>query len=377
MPGSSLRLPDGRAIQGPMTLDEEVLIDSLALYVVDAGDDRRWVTARDMRHPSITTPPSIETYPVDARWRKSARFDAFDSPRPVQVPDVRGGSMNFLSLGELVFRFNNREHRLIAFGEPGGGEFFVMFKDSTNFTTTYEGYRIVTPAVVNGGEFTVVDFNFAFNPPCAYSRYTLCPLPPRENRLQIAVEAGLKRLPSAQGLLTLVVMQTVMAAGDELLAFVRDALSRGVPRTEIEDVLRRSGWTTDQIRGALTAYADIDFPIPVPRARPYLSAREAFMYLVLFGTLYASAYNLGSLIFDFINLAFPDASQQSFDGYGQYVRESIRWSISWLIVAFPVFLYLSWLTERDVSRDPVEARLEGATMADVSHVVLGGMRPAR
>jgi hypothetical protein len=145
-----------------------------------------------------------------------------------------------------------------------------------------------------------------------------------------------------------------MAAGDELLAFVRDALSRGVPRTQIEDVLRRSGWTTDQIRGALTAYADIDFPIPVPRARPYLSAREAFVYLVLFGTLYASAYNLGSLIFDFINLAFPDASQQSFDGYGQYVRESIRWSISWLIVAFPVFLYLSWLTERDVSRDPVK-----------------------
>ena len=145
-----------------------------------------------------------------------------------------------------------------------------------------------------------------------------------------------------------------MAAGDELLAFVRDALSRGVPRTQIEDVLRRSGWTTDQIRGALTAYAEIDFPVPVPRARPYLSAREAFMYLVLFGTLYASAYNLGSLIFDFINLAFPDASQQSFDGYGQYVRESIRWSISWLIVAFPVFLYLSWLTERDVSRDPVK-----------------------
>jgi hypothetical protein len=145
-----------------------------------------------------------------------------------------------------------------------------------------------------------------------------------------------------------------MPAGDELLAFVRDALGRGVPRAQIEDALRRSGWTMDQIRGALTAYAEIDFPIPVPRARPYLSAREAFMYLVLFGTLYASAFNLGSLIFDFINIAFPDAAQQSFEGYGQYVRESIRWSISWLIVAFPVFLYLSWLTERDVSRDPVK-----------------------
>lgn len=71
-----------------------------------------------------------------------------------------------------------------------------------------------------------------------------------------------------------------MAAGDELLDFVRDALGRGVSRTQIEEALRRGGWTTDQIRGALTAYAEVDFPIPVPRARPYLSAREAFIYFV-------------------------------------------------------------------------------------------------
>ncbi len=199
MPGASLRLPDGRAVQEPTRLDGDLLIDPLALYVVDAGDERRWVTARDMKHPSLTASPAIETYPVDARWRVSARFDAYESPRPVMVPDVRGGSMNFLSLGALVFRLNEQEHRLIAFGEPGGGEFFVMFKDPTNLTTTYQGYRIVTPPVVNGGEFTVVDFNYAFNPPCAYSRFTLCPLPPSENRLAVPVEAGLKRLPSAQG----------------------------------------------------------------------------------------------------------------------------------------------------------------------------------
>jgi hypothetical protein len=52
---------------------------------------------------------------------------------------------------------------------------------------------------VNGGEWTVLDFNFAFNPPCAYSRYTLCPLPPPENKLPVGIEAGLKRLPSALG----------------------------------------------------------------------------------------------------------------------------------------------------------------------------------
>jgi len=52
---------------------------------------------------------------------------------------------------------------------------------------------------VKGGEFTVLDFNMAMNPPCAYSPYTTCPLPPPENRLDVAVEAGLKRLPSVQG----------------------------------------------------------------------------------------------------------------------------------------------------------------------------------
>lgn len=144
-----------------------------------------------------------------------------------------------------------------------------------------------------------------------------------------------------------------MAASDELVDFVRDALGRGVPRAQIEEALRKGGWTADRIRSALAAFVDIDFPVPVPRARPYLSAREAFMYLVLFGTLYTSAYYLGSLIFDFINLGFPDPARNP-EGYDTYIRESMRWSISSLIVAFPVFLYLSWTTERDVTRDPMK-----------------------
>lgn len=198
-PDSALRLADGRAVREAMALEQDLWIGSLSLYVVDAGDDRRWLTARDMKHPAITNPPAIETYPVDAKWRVAARFDAFQSPKPVQVSDVRGGAMNFLAVGELVFRLNDQEHRLTAFGEPGGGDFFVMFKDPTNLTTTSAGYRILTPSVVNGGEWTVLDFNLAFNPPCAYSSFTLCPLPPPENKLPVAIEAGLKRMPSAQG----------------------------------------------------------------------------------------------------------------------------------------------------------------------------------
>lgn len=145
-----------------------------------------------------------------------------------------------------------------------------------------------------------------------------------------------------------------MAASDELLDFVREALGRGLSRTQIEEALRKAGWTTDQLRAGLAAFAEIEFPIPVPRARPYLSAREAFLYLVLFGTLYTSAYSLGSLVFDFINLAFPDAATPGVDRYADYVRQSIRWSVSSLIVAFPVFLYTSWTTSRAISLDPTK-----------------------
>lgn len=144
-----------------------------------------------------------------------------------------------------------------------------------------------------------------------------------------------------------------MAVNEELAGFVREALARRVPRAEIEQVLQRGGWTNEQTRAALDAFVDIDFPLPVPRARPYLSAREAFQYLVLFATLYTSAYYLGSLVFDVINYVLPDPSRSLIE-YSEYTRSSIRWAVSALIVAFPVFLYTSWLTGRAIQKDPVK-----------------------
>ncbi|MEO8258215.1 MAG: DUF5671 domain-containing protein [Acidobacteriota bacterium] len=136
---------------------------------------------------------------------------------------------------------------------------------------------------------------------------------------------------------------------ENLSDFVKAALARGVPRTDIEAVLRQAGWTAAQIRSALAGFADADFPIPVPRPRPYLDAREAFLYLVVFSTLYLSVYHLGSLLFDIIDAAFPDAAAAA---SSQYARQSTRWSMASLIVAFPVFLSVSWLVGRDIAADP-------------------------
>ena len=141
-----------------------------------------------------------------------------------------------------------------------------------------------------------------------------------------------------------------MAINEELLNFVRDALARGLSRPQIEDALLRAGWESDQVKSALAAFAEIDFPIPVPRPKPYLSAREAFMYLVLFTTLYITAYHLGSLIFQFINRAFPDPAAAA--GFDEHIRQAIRWAVASLIIAFPVFLYVSRLLAHAVRRDP-------------------------
>lgn len=140
-----------------------------------------------------------------------------------------------------------------------------------------------------------------------------------------------------------------MAANDEVSAFVREALSRGIARPQIEAALRHAGWREEQVRVALAHYADAGLPVPVPRPRTSLSARDAFMYLLLFTTLYIVAINVGVLLFQFVNRAFPDPALAAFEAER---RELLRFSLSQLIVAFPIFLFMSRLIDRETLRDP-------------------------
>lgn len=198
--GVSLRAA-GKPVDGPapVTFEQGISTGTIDLALAAAPDGRLWITGSDSAHPATTNPPPARTYPLDPRWRLAARFDGFEKPRTIKVADVRGGFMEFDAVGQLVFRIEGEELRLTAFGMPDADMFFVMFKDITNESTTYRGYRILSVGRVPPGEWTVVDFNLAFNPPCAFSPYTVCPLPPPENRLKVAVEAGEQRLPSVQG----------------------------------------------------------------------------------------------------------------------------------------------------------------------------------
>lgn len=142
-----------------------------------------------------------------------------------------------------------------------------------------------------------------------------------------------------------------MASGTtDLERFVRDALLHGAPRSTIQISMLDAGWTPEQTKTALESFVDSDFPIPVPKPRPYLSAREAFLYLVLFSALYLTAFHLGSLVFDLINRAFPDAAARG----ALWSGDSMRFSASALLVGFPLLVFMSWFINRGLARDPVK-----------------------
>ena len=143
-----------------------------------------------------------------------------------------------------------------------------------------------------------------------------------------------------------------MASGTQNLEwFARESLLRGLGKPEVRKAMLDAGWAEDQIRNALDGYADVDFPIPIPKPRPQLSARDSFLYLVLFSTLYFSSYSLGSLLFEFINQAIPDPTVSTYQAASW---DSMRWSASSLIVAFPTFLFLSFYIGKDLARNPVK-----------------------
>ncbi len=135
-----------------------------------------------------------------------------------------------------------------------------------------------------------------------------------------------------------------MAVQADLVAFVGEALRQGIPRARIEQVLSEAGWPAARVNEALQSYAVVEFPIPVPRPKPYLSAFEAFLYLVMFSALYMSAIDLGQLAFKFIDLVFPDRATDYSDPV--FLIQSLRWPVAQLIIAFPVFLYLTVYVHR-------------------------------
>jgi Domain of unknown function (DUF5671) len=136
----------------------------------------------------------------------------------------------------------------------------------------------------------------------------------------------------------------------DLTDFVRRALEAKIPRDDISKALTAAKWPEHEIRSALAGFADVPFSLPVPRPRPYLSARDVFTYLVLFSALYASVWYIVQLLFAFIDKAIPDPAHANEYRYA-YADETIRWGIAGLVVSAPLFLYMFRLVSLRIARD--------------------------
>ena len=131
----------------------------------------------------------IDTFPPDPRWRITARWEAYPQPRPVEVPSAVGTSTHEIAPGRAWFKVDGKEVSL----EPtlDGDSLFFVFKDRTAPKETYGAGRFLdAPAPRNGT--VVLDFNRAYNPPCAFTSFATCPLPLPENVLPVRIEAGEK-----------------------------------------------------------------------------------------------------------------------------------------------------------------------------------------
>ena len=163
----------------------------IRFYVIRRGA-RLGVRVKDSQNPALRAFRGIDSFPVDLAWRFEAHFDAYDPSRTIAVPNILGSVENETSPGAVVFRRGDREFRLDAVRESGTEELFLIFGDETNGRETYGGGRFLYAALPDKDGRVIVDFNKAYNPPCVFTAYATCPLPPAKNRLPIRVEAGEK-----------------------------------------------------------------------------------------------------------------------------------------------------------------------------------------
>ena len=163
---------------------------SLLFYLIERRG-KLAVRVKDSQSQARRELRGLDYFPIDPTWRLEARFEPYDPPKAISVPNVLGHDDSEKSPGALVFERNGQTYRLDPVLERGETDYFVIFGDATNGKETYGAGRFLYVAPPIDGK-TIIDFNKAYNPPCVFTDFATCPLPPAQNRLKVRVEAGEK-----------------------------------------------------------------------------------------------------------------------------------------------------------------------------------------
>ncbi len=173
---------------------DQLVLGDLSLYVHSSGE-RFTVRLRDKNSRLRKEFTGTRWFPVDESYRVVAKYVPYDKPKPIEVQNVMGDTLQETILGYVTFKLAGKDLRLDA--EVDGTDVSFVFRDLTSGHETYAASRFLDTKIEPDGK-VVLDFNQAYNPPCAYNPYTTCPLPPPQNRLDVRIAAGEKRYHHAE-----------------------------------------------------------------------------------------------------------------------------------------------------------------------------------
>jgi uncharacterized protein (DUF1684 family) len=192
VPHDGMELPGGPLLDDMAGEPTVLELGSLRFHVIKRGD-RFGVRVRDTAFPALAAFAGMPSFPIDPGWRVTARLEAAPAGAMIEIMDITGSLSQDATPGSVAFERDGATWRIAALpGDEEDGSLWLIFGDATNGTETYGGGRFLYTGPVGDDGTVVVDFNLAYNPPCVFSPYATCPLPPAQNKLELRIEAGEK-----------------------------------------------------------------------------------------------------------------------------------------------------------------------------------------
>ncbi len=172
---------------------------SVTYRVIERGG-RFALRVKDSAFVLRTDFKGLEYFPLDTSMRVLATLVPHAAPRTLRILNVIGQTEEYRSPGTLEFTIAGAPYRITAaFEGSDTTQYFLIFRDATSRDATYPAGRFMYTALADSSGHTVLDFNRAYNPPCAFTPFATCPLPPGENVLTVAINAGEKRYAGPHG----------------------------------------------------------------------------------------------------------------------------------------------------------------------------------
>jgi uncharacterized protein (DUF1684 family) len=196
-PHAKMFIVDGAPISSvelKTDLDEKptlVRVGSLTFQIIKR-EDKLGVRVKDRDNSDRANFRGLEYFPTDPKWRLEARFEPYNPPRTVPILNVLNMETDEPSPGAVAFEVGGKTYRLDAITERGEQQLFMIFADDTRGKETYGAGRYLYIDPPDANNRIVIDFNKAYSPPCAFTNYATCPLPPRQNILTVSIDAGEK-----------------------------------------------------------------------------------------------------------------------------------------------------------------------------------------